>query len=234
MSLIIWLGSVILAFFTIPADRLDQTPEAHVKALGKANNLMRPFWSKAIREKHVSAEIRAAFKEATAIYRRVIAQNDDAWEAYLYLGRSQRAFQRPMEACQTLTKAYELMPENLSVISEYVLACLEANDIKTAYQVLKPAAKSFPDDYLLKKQIIYILILSKQPQMALTAIDNLIRQIPSHSKNHAQFLAEVNGLREFCVRLLANQVMPPTTIYQLLKKAEQLTVFDVNKILATA
>lgn len=94
------------------------------------------------------------------------------------MGKSQRAFGHHLQAQAALAKAYQQMPEKVDIIIEYVLACLENHDLTTAYRVLKPAIKSFPDSYLLKKQWVHFLLLSDKADLALKQLDIIKNKHP--------------------------------------------------------
>lgn len=211
-----YLSRIILGFFTKPLDELHKPSERHLQLFEEGNALMQPYWDIPAKDRQANNNDKLLFKQASENYQQIIKENPVSWPAYLNLGKSQRAFKLSFEAHQSFSRAYQAKPDNAEVIGEYVRSCLENNEIKTAATVLKVGAKSFPDSILLKQQIIYILLLSNDPQKALTTIDNILHSLPKNNPNYDAFKSELNRLQKYSEDLLMRKIMPPAHVTELL------------------
>lgn len=211
----------IFSLFTKPLEELYQPSERHLQLFEAANVLMQPYWrepSKSNKFNLFTQEQQAEFKLASEYYQQIINENGQSWPAYLNLAKSQRTFGFSIKALKNIQQAYSIKKEHAEIISEYVWVSLENHDISTAFTLLKYIKQSFPDNALLKRQIVYVFLLMNEIGHADKAIANYITQF-SHINNgydYTDFLIELNKIQHYSNQITATKIIPKMHISELL------------------
>lgn len=217
----------IFSLFTKPLEELYQPSERHLQLFEVANALMQPYWrepSKSNKFNLFTQEQQAEFKLASEHYQQIINENSQSWPAYLNLAKSQRAFGFSIKALNNIQQAHSIKKEQTEIITEYVWASLENHDISTAFTLLKASNQSFPDNALLKRQIVYIFLLMNEIERANKAIANYITQFSdiSNGYDYTDFIIELNKIQHYSDQITAAKIIPKTYITELLDEISQV------------